>query len=54
MKLISEAVAATFGVVTWYVAPIISSISPETLKLVALGVAASVFGLLVLIGVKER
>jgi hypothetical protein len=54
MKLISEAVSATFGLVTWYVAPIVSSISPEDLKVVAAGVAASVFGLFVLIGLKRR
>ena len=54
MKLMSEAVSATCGLVTWYVAPIVSAISPEDVKIVAVGVAAAVFGLLVVIGLKER
>ena len=54
MKLISEAVSATFGLVTWYVTPIIAAIDPEALKVVAAGVGALVFGLLVLIGAKQR
>src|SRR5262245_46214212 len=54
MKLISEAVSATFGLVTWYVAPIFAAIDPEALKVVAAGVGALVLGLFGLVGSHQR